>query len=118
MVEHAEKDGTLIPGKSVVIEPTSEFPLNTCWSFTDAVQVVTRVRQAASQRCPRSDTLASRDRSSTCLCYQRLPVGSARRTAELSSDTPFRCIITLPAKMSLEKEAMLRALGAEIVRTP
>ena len=30
----------------------------------------------------------------------------------------YRCIITLPAKMSLEKEVMLRALGAEIVRTP
>lgn len=29
-----------------------------------------------------------------------------------------RCIITLPAKMSLEKEVMLRALGAIIVRTP
>ena len=27
-------------------------------------------------------------------------------------------IITLPTKMSLEKEATLRALGAEIVRTP
>jgi cysteine synthase len=24
MVEEAEKDGTLIPGKSIVIEPTSE----------------------------------------------------------------------------------------------
>lgn len=30
----------------------------------------------------------------------------------------YSCIITLPAKMSLEKEVMLRALGAEIVRTP
>ncbi|OCF45695.1 cystathionine beta-synthase [Kwoniella heveanensis CBS 569] len=30
----------------------------------------------------------------------------------------YQCIITLPAKMSLEKEVMLRALGAEIVRTP
>lgn len=30
----------------------------------------------------------------------------------------YACIITLPAKMSLEKEVMLRALGAEIVRTP
>ncbi len=27
-------------------------------------------------------------------------------------------IITLPEKMSLEKEVTLRALGAEIVRTP
>ncbi len=27
-------------------------------------------------------------------------------------------IITLPNKMSLEKEALLRALGAEVVRTP
>nr|GAT47337.1 predicted protein [Mycena chlorophos] len=30
----------------------------------------------------------------------------------------YRCIITLPDKMSLEKEAALRALGAEVVRTP
>ncbi|KAJ7442297.1 tryptophan synthase beta subunit-like PLP-dependent enzyme [Mycena latifolia] len=30
----------------------------------------------------------------------------------------YRCIITLPNKMSLEKEAALRALGAEVVRTP
>lgn len=30
----------------------------------------------------------------------------------------YKCIITLPEKMSLEKEVMLRALGAEIVRTP
>lgn len=30
----------------------------------------------------------------------------------------YKCIITLPEKMSLEKDVMLRALGAEIVRTP
>ncbi len=30
----------------------------------------------------------------------------------------YRCIIVLPEKMSLEKVDMLRALGAEIVRTP
>lgn len=27
-------------------------------------------------------------------------------------------VITLPNKMSLEKEALLRALGAEVIRTP
>lgn len=37
--------------------------------------------------------------------------------AVLISSLP-RCIITLPAKMSMEKEVMLRALGADIVRTP
>ncbi|KAI3355824.1 hypothetical protein L3Q82_004385 [Scortum barcoo] len=30
----------------------------------------------------------------------------------------YRCIITIPEKMSMEKVAVLRALGAEIVRTP
>ncbi|KAG5647811.1 hypothetical protein DXG03_007733 [Asterophora parasitica] len=56
MVEAAEKEGKLIPGKSVVIEPTSA--------------------------------------------------------------KGYAVIITLPDKMSLEKEAALRALGAEVVRTP
>uniref|UniRef100_A0AAV1UUU4 Cystathionine beta-synthase n=1 Tax=Peronospora matthiolae TaxID=2874970 RepID=A0AAV1UUU4_9STRA len=30
----------------------------------------------------------------------------------------YRCIITLPEKMSLEKVTLLKALGAEIIRTP
>ena len=30
----------------------------------------------------------------------------------------YRCIIVMPEKMSKEKEVVLRALGAEIVRTP
>ncbi|WWC98606.1 cystathionine beta-synthase [Kwoniella sp. B9012] len=64
MVEHAEKQGVLIPGQSIVIEPTR--------------------------------------------------IGLALACAIKG----YQCIITLPAKMSLEKEVMLRALGAEIVRTP
>ncbi|TFY66260.1 hypothetical protein EVG20_g4830 [Dentipellis fragilis] len=59
MVEAAEKEGKLIPGKSVVIEPTSG-----------------------------------------------------------NTDKGYSVIITMPNKMSLEKEAALRALGAEVVRTP
>ncbi|KZT43111.1 cystathionine beta-synthase [Sistotremastrum suecicum HHB10207 ss-3] len=68
MVEEAEREGKLIPGQSVVIEPTSG---NT-------------------------------------------GIGLALACAIKG----YSVIITLPAKMSLEKEATLKALGAEVVRTP
>ncbi|THU87973.1 pyridoxal phosphate-dependent enzyme, beta subunit [Dendrothele bispora CBS 962.96] len=68
MVEAAEREGKLIPGKSVVIEPTSG---NT-------------------------------------------GIGLAMACAIKG----YSVIICMPEKMSLEKEAALRALGAEVVRTP
>ncbi|KAJ7668290.1 tryptophan synthase beta subunit-like PLP-dependent enzyme [Mycena rosella] len=68
MIEAAESEGKLVPGQSVVIEPTSG---NTGIGMAVACAI-----------------------------------------------KGYRCIITLPNKMSLEKEAALRALGAEVVRTP
>ncbi|KAG8884918.1 cystathionine beta-synthase [Tulasnella sp. 332] len=68
MVEEAEKDGRLIPGKSVVIEPTSG---NTGIGLAIACAI-----------------------------------------------KGYPCVIVLSEKMSMEKEVTLRALGAEIVRTP
>ncbi|CEH19610.1 cystathionine beta-synthase [Ceraceosorus bombacis] len=68
MLMHAEAEGLLIPGKSVIVEPTSG---NT-------------------------------------------GVGLALAAAIKG----YRCIIVLPEKMSAEKVTTLKALGAEVVRTP
>lgn len=87
MVEQAEKDGILIPGKSIVIEPTS---------------------------------------GNTGECYPLFgqQFGLSRRTttgiglALACAVRGYPLIITLPEKMSMEKELTMRALGAEIIRTP
>ncbi|KAK7686249.1 hypothetical protein QCA50_010469 [Cerrena zonata] len=86
MVEAAEKEGKLIPGQSVVIEPY----LRKHWHW------------ACYGMC----------------CQGQTP--SFLHTEQMlnTTDKGYSVIITMPNKMSLEKEAALRALGAEVVRTP
>lgn len=123
MLEQAEKNGILIPGQSVVIEPTSRWtpghaaeklvanplPRRQHW-YGVGIQlpaVLTGIQLLANA--------VNRYRTRPRLRHQGLQVGSSRPEGGL---TPRRCIITLPAKMSLEKEVLLRSLGAEVVRTP
>lgn len=119
MVEQAEKEGKLIPGKSVVIEPTS----GNTGTFS---QYVFRRHSSHVLQVSVSPWHAL-SRSNRSL---RSPLHVLNTT-----DKGYSVIITMPNKMSLvrfflhdaspvtylcsqEKEAALRALGAEVVRTP
>ncbi|KAF7356588.1 Cystathionine beta-synthase [Mycena venus] len=104
MIEAAEKEGKLIPGQSVVIEPTSG--------------------NTGALRCYSQFTENDVDHGFTGIgmamaCAIKVTLNPSFAEWMLNTiDKGYRCIITLPNKMSLEKEAALRALGAEVVRTP
>ena len=129
MVEEAEKDGKLIPGKSIVIEPTSG---NTGPSSAK------RPHQGHHHSSP---GFSHRHRARYGMRHQGASFRHRDPDHVLNTvDKGYSVIITMPDKMSLvrirpslvdlfiylfliiysrqEKEATLRALGAEVVRTP
>ncbi|NWR62045.1 CBS synthase, partial [Bucorvus abyssinicus] len=73
-----------------------------------------KIRNAVSETCHWGFcSLLLLTACSACLCL--LPgIGLALAAAVKG----YRCIIVMPEKMSMEKVDVLRALGAEIVRTP
>ena len=91
MIEKAEQKGRLIPGKSVIIEPTSGNTGKHFFLFPHTHQLLT-------------------------LAESKTGVGIG--LALFAAIKGYGCIITMPRKMSAEKEALLRSLGAEVVRTP
>lgn len=105
MVLSAEKEGRLIPGKSVVIEASSG---NTGQFPSCVLHVVPSQTSAWNRYRPRLG-----------MCNQGiLPTAFALEWLLNTVDKGYSVIITMPNKMSLEKESLLRALGARVVRTP
>jgi cystathionine beta-synthase len=127
MVLAAERDGVLIPGKSVVIEPTSgNTGTYTLSWYNISLFLKTNIQALVSLWLVQSRYVGQRQpRTERCAEYYRYK--------------GYSVIITLPNKMSLvslstyynlysrlmhlfclyqEKEALLRALGAEVIRTP
>ncbi|KAF1780239.1 Cystathionine beta-synthase [Phytophthora cactorum] len=85
----------------------------------------------AAGRIKPGDTLIEPTSGNTGVHYIKLLIGQNAETLKFhllyvlgiglalaSAIKGYRCIITLPEKMSLEKVNVLKALGAEIIRTP
>jgi cysteine synthase len=81
--------------------------LNPGGSLKDRIGVRMVMEAEKSGRIKPGDTLIEPTSGNT-------GIGMAMAAAVLG----YRCIITLPEKMSYEKQAVLKGLGAEIVRTP
>jgi hypothetical protein len=105
MVEEAEKAGRLKPG-TTIIEPTSgntgARPYRGAW------------REAAPAFLTQETRARTHVRACVFACVGKPGIGLALAAAVKG----YKCIITLPEKMSQEKVNTLKALGAEIIRTP
>ena len=99
MVEDAEKKGILKPGDTI-IEPTSGNTGNYWYSFNFVISQPYLVQFFWCSEVTRNIYITG--------------IGLALAGAVKG----YRTIIVLPEKMSAEKVMVLRALGAEIVRTP
>jgi hypothetical protein len=100
MVEMAEKDGKLIPGQSVVIEPTSG---NTGAYF---IEHDLNLLLALNSWILLADDTISRHWACHGMCYKGNAATAFRRGRILNTtDKGYAVIITMPEKMSLVRHS-------------
>lgn len=118
MIEDAEKQGLISPG-GTLIEPTSgRFPcsfLHALSQRSSSSMTTTKTAQRViSKSTSSSISLSCAFLINACSLTGNTGIGLALAAAVKG----YRCIIVMPQKMSLEKENVVRALGAQVVRTP
>ena len=106
MIEEAEASGLIKPGVSTIIEPTSG----------NTGMLLIQRRNGRKRGHIIIMIIINNNDVILFIYYMKMCIGIGLALA--AAVKGYRVIITLPEKMSQEKVDVLKALGAEIIRTP